>query len=99
LRRWFAAETTRAKQRPSNVRSERGHIVNSDESEDIIEYQVVINDEEQYSIWPTFRQIPPGWHATGPRGSKQLCLDYIESVWTDMRPLSLRKALADQTRG
>jgi MbtH protein len=73
--------------------------VNSDESEDIIEYQVVINDEEQYSIWPTFRQIPPGWRATGPHGSKQLCLDYVESVWIDMRPLSLRKALADQARG
>lgn len=56
-------------------------------------FDVVINDEEQYSIWPTYREIPGGWRAVGFRGSKDECLDHIEKVWTDMRPLSLRKAL------
>lgn len=59
-----------------------------DEREDV--YLVVLNDEEQYSIWPAGRQIPLGWRADGKEGSKAECLDYIEQVWTDMRPLRLR---------
>lgn len=58
-----------------------------------MEYQVVINAEEQYSIWPADRDVPAGWSATGFRGSKQDCLTHIEEVWTDMRPLSLRRKL------
>jgi uncharacterized protein YbdZ (MbtH family) len=58
------------------------------------QYVVVVNDEEQYSIWPEGREIPLGWRAEGTSGSKEACLDRIEKVWTDMRPLSLRKALA-----
>jgi MbtH protein len=59
------------------------------------EYDVVINDEEQYSIWPTYKPIPAGWHAVaGQRGGKAQCLAYIEATWTDMRPLSRRKAMA-----
>lgn len=54
---------------------------------------VVINDEEQYSIWPQDREIPAGWREAGCRGTKDECLDYIEKVWTDMRPASLRRAL------
>jgi MbtH protein len=54
-------------------------------------FDVVINHEEQYSIWPTYREIPAGWSAVGKRGSKQECLEHIDLVWTDMRPLSLRK--------
>ncbi len=54
-------------------------------------YQVVINHEEQYSIWPADREVPRGWKGVGKKGSKQACLAYIEEVWTDMRPLSLRK--------
>ena len=57
------------------------------------DYQVLVNDEEQYSIWPTFKEIPKGWRQVGPVGKKQVCLDYIEEVWTDMRPLSVRKML------
>jgi uncharacterized protein YbdZ (MbtH family) len=57
-------------------------------------YQVVVNDEEQYSIWPTDRELPAGWHAGGFTGSKEACLDHIEKVWTDMRPKSLRDKLA-----
>lgn len=58
-------------------------------------FQVVINHEEQYSIWPVDRKIPPGWQAVGTKGSKAECLSYIEEVWTDMRPLSLRKKQED----
>lgn len=57
------------------------------------DYQVVINDEEQYSIWPQGRQIPAGWRAAGVAGTKQECLDHVEQVWTDMRPLSLRRRM------
>lgn len=56
-------------------------------------YAVVVNDEEQYSIWPADREPPAGWRQVGARGSKDVCLAHIEEVWTDMRPLSLRRAL------
>lgn len=56
-------------------------------------YVVVVNHEEQYSIWPADREIPPGWRSAGKTGSKEDCLAYIEEVWTDMRPLSLRRAM------
>jgi MbtH protein len=56
------------------------------------EFVGVINDEEQYSIWPAHRDVPVGWRALEVRGEKQACLDYIEQTWTDMRPLSLRTA-------
>jgi MbtH protein len=58
-------------------------------------YTVVVNHEEQYSIWPADREPPLGWRAVGKSGSKQECLDYIEAVWTDMRPLSLRKKMEE----
>lgn len=63
----------------------------SDEFEDSITYKVVINHEEQYSIWPDFRENPLGWRDAGKSGTKQECLAYISEVWTDMRPLSLRQ--------
>lgn len=53
-------------------------------------YRVVVNHEEQYSIWPTDRENPPGWFAEGTSGSKEHCLRRIEEIWTDMRPLSVR---------
>lgn len=59
-----------------------------------IEHTVVINDEEQYSIWPTFRPVPAGWQEVGVRGAKQDCLDYIDKVWTDITPKSVREAMA-----
>jgi len=61
-------------------------------------YKVVINHEEQYSIWPADRENPPGWRDVDRQGSKQECLDYIKEVWTDMRPLSLRKQI-DSAKG
>jgi uncharacterized protein YbdZ (MbtH family) len=57
-------------------------------------FLVVVNDEEQYSIWPEGRDLPAGWHAEGTSGTKEACLDHIEKVWTDMRPRSLREKLA-----
>jgi MbtH protein len=57
-------------------------------------FSVVVNDEEQYSIWPTGRPIPAGWRADGRAGTKEECLSHIESVWQDMRPRSLRTATA-----
>lgn len=57
-------------------------------------YTVVVNHEEQYSIWPDYKEIPNGWRAVGKTGIKPECLSYIDVVWTDMRPLSLRKQMA-----
>lgn len=62
-------------------------------------FLVVVNDEEQYSLWPDYKEVPQGWRAAGKQGSKEECLAYIESVWTDMRPLSLRQAMQAQDRG
>ncbi|MFI9366410.1 MbtH family protein [Kitasatospora sp. NPDC053057] len=53
-------------------------------------YLVVVNDEEQYSIWPAGRPVPAGWRTGGPTGSRAECLEHIAAVWTDMRPASLR---------
>lgn len=67
-----------------------------DENEsDNEQYHVVVNQEEQYSIWPVGRELPLGWSNAGFTGSKQQCLDYIQEVWTDMRPLSLRKKMQE----
>jgi MbtH protein len=56
---------------------------------------VVVNDEEQYSLWPADRRPPAGWRDAGMSGPKTECLQYIERVWTDMRPLSLRRRMAE----
>ncbi len=56
-------------------------------------YRVVLNDEEQYSIWWSDRPLPAGWHAEGTEGSREECLARIDEVWTDMRPLSLRRRM------
>lgn len=69
-----------------------------EEQEDRTIYKVVINHEEQYSIWPASRENPLGWRDAGKQGSKAECLAYIKEVWTDMRPLSLRQKMADQGR-
>jgi len=69
-----------------------------DEREDKTIYEVVVNHEEQYSIWPDYRELPAGWKAVGKSGTKQECLDYIKEVWTDMRPLSLRKKMEEAAR-
>ncbi len=62
-------------------------------------YSVVVNDEEQYSIWPSGRARPAGWHDAGHTGSQEQCLAHIAEVWIDMRPRSLRESLAAAARG
>jgi MbtH protein len=62
----------------------------SDQDEDTRPYKVVVNHEEQYSIWFADRELPAGWRDVGVEGTKSACLEHIEKVWTDMRPLSLR---------
>lgn len=61
-------------------------------------YKVVVNHEEQYSIWPQFKNTPNGWKEVGMEGSKEECLAYIEKVWIDMRPLSLRNHQASRNQ-
>ncbi|HYH78522.1 MAG TPA: MbtH family NRPS accessory protein [Longimicrobium sp.] len=61
-------------------------------------YRAVVNHEEQYSIWLADRELPAGWAEAGSSGTKDECLAWIESVWTDMRPLSLRQAMAGAAR-
>jgi len=56
-------------------------------------YQVVVNDEGQYSIWPADRELPAGWAGVGKVGPREECLAHVEEVWTDMRPLSLSKSM------
>lgn len=65
----------------------------NDEKEDTTIYKVVVNHEEQYSIWPLERENPLGWRDEGKSGTKAECLAHIKEVWTDMRPLSLRKKM------
>jgi MbtH protein len=65
----------------------------SEENEDRRIYKVVVNHEEQYSIWEVGRENPLGWYDAGKEGHRQECLDYIREVWTDMRPLSLRRKM------
>lgn len=69
-----------------------------EDEEDNTIYTVVINYEEQYSIWPADRELPLGWNTVGKTGSKEECLEYIKEVWTDMRPLSLRKKMEEMER-
>lgn len=69
-----------------------------DEQEDDTIYKVVVNHEEQYSIWPAHRDNPLGWNDVGKSGLKAECLEHIKEVWTDMRPLSLRRRMEEAAR-
>ena len=66
------------------------------EEEDLRQYVVVKNDEDQHSIWLAKRDLPLGWVSVGVQGSKQECIEYIDSHWTDLRPRSLRERMAKQ---
>jgi len=70
----------------------------SNETEDTREYTVVVNHEEQYSIWLAGDAPPAGWSEAGKRGPRGECLAWIEEVWTDMRPLSLRRRMEEDAR-
>ena len=71
---------------------------NDPDREDTTIYKVVVNHEEQYSIWPADRENPAGWRDVGKEGPKAECLAYIKEVWTDMRPLSLRKKMEEMAK-
>jgi MbtH protein len=77
---------------------DKGGKMSREESEDATIYKVVVNDEEQYSIWPADRENALGWRDVGKVGPKAECLAYIKEVWTDMRPLSLRKKMEEDAR-
>ena len=66
-----------------------------EETEDNTIYKVVVNHEEQYSIWPADRENALGWSEVGKSGLKAECLAYINEIWTDMRPLSLRRKMEE----
>jgi len=68
------------------------------DKEDTTIYKVVVNHEEQYSIWPAYKEAPLGWNDVGKSGMKAECLVYIKEVWTDMRPLSLRKKMEEMAK-
>lgn len=71
---------------------------NDPDREDTTIYKVVVNHEEQYSIWPEYKENPRGWRDGGKVGLKAECLAYIKEVWTDMRPLSLRKKMEEMAK-
>jgi MbtH protein len=72
--------------------------VTADDEEDSAIYAVVVNKEEQYSIWPIHKAMPRGWRPVGKQARKAECLRYIDEVWTDMRPLSLRRTMEASSR-
>ncbi|KEA62519.1 MbtH-like protein [Marinobacterium lacunae] len=74
--------------------NEKEIIMNSADSNDL--FTVVINDEEQYAIWPASLAVPQGWREIGFSGSMEACTAHVDEVWTDMRPRSLREAMAAQ---
>jgi MbtH protein len=65
--------------------------------DDNAKYEVLRNDEDQYSLWLAGLDVPEGWHRTGVEGTKEECSAHVDKVWTDMRPRSLRERM-DQTR-
>ena len=69
-----------------------------DSNEDETIYKIVMNHEEQYSIWPAYRENALGWNDEGTQGTKEECLAHIKEIWTDMRPLSLRKQMEEEAR-
>lgn len=74
------------------------HHAMHDPQDDSTIYNVIVNHEEQYSIWPADREPPLGWRTHGMQGTRAECLAYIDEIWTDMRPLSLRKAMEEVAR-
>ena len=68
------------------------------DDDDTTTYQVLRNDEDQYSLWPTMLDVPAGWTAVGKQGTRTECMSYVDEVWTDMRPRSLREQMAADAR-
>ena len=78
--------------------SRRGGVA-ADDEEDAMIYTVVVNYEEQFSIWPSHKPMPRGWRSAGKEARKAECLRYIDEVWTDMRPRSLRRKMGSRGGG
>jgi MbtH protein len=93
-----ASNTAENKERTILKIGGRIECMNHDEHDDTTIYKVVVNHEEQYSIWPTDRENALGWDDVGKTGPKAECLAYIKEVWTDMRPLSLRKKMEEAAK-
>jgi MbtH protein len=74
------------------------HMAWDPDEEDTRDYKVVVNHEEQYSIWLTHKPNPLGWLDVGPSGKKDVCLKFIGEIWTDMRPLGLRRKMEEAER-
>jgi MbtH protein len=68
-------------------------MASADDNNDATIYRVVVNHEEQYSLWPAHLDIPAGWREAGKSGPKDECLAFVREVWTDMRPLSVRQSI------
>ena len=66
--------------------------------DDTTTYQVLRNDEDQYSLWPVMLDVPDGWTSVGKQGTRTECMSYVDEVWTDMRPRSLREQMAADAR-
>jgi acetyl-CoA carboxylase carboxyl transferase subunit beta len=100
IRRSARVSTNGRRYRPLVIKRQRkgDHDMYREEAEDTTTYKVVVNHEEQYSIWPAHKDNPAGWRDAGKQGRKEECLEYINEVWTDMRPLSLRKKMEEQAR-
>ncbi|WP_328540315.1 MbtH family protein [Streptomyces sp. NBC_00344] len=62
--------------------------------DDTAQFIVLVNEEQQYSLWPAASEVPGGWRTARPEGSRQECLDFVEATWLDMRPASLVNAMA-----
>jgi len=81
----------------TGIHTKEGSIMADKEITHPSQYKVVLNHEEQYSIWPATRTNAPGWRDAGKSGTKSECLEYIDKMWTDMRPLSLRQKMTDNS--
>lgn len=66
--------------------------------DDDASFYVLVNDEDQYSLWPSFKEVPAGWRVVFGEGTRASCLDFVAAHWSDMRPSSLREAMADDQR-
>ena len=69
-----------------------------EQTEDKTAFCVVVNDEEQYSIWPADKAVPAGWRSVGTAGSRADCLEHVKQVWSDMRPLGVRRSVKQERR-
>jgi len=98
---WTDMRPLSLRKKPEDTEKPRGQIDPKPKTADAADntiYKVIVDEEGQYNIWPTDREGPLGWNDAGKTGTKQECIDYIKEVWTDMRPLSLRKKMEEMKK-